>query len=73
MCVCLIEVRYRNKTESDQHIPIADEEAFAKRMADLKKNDMVERLTVFRPAVTHKRSVQWDVTDHVATYEMPQI
>lgn len=62
MCHAVMEVRYRNKTEPDQLLPMLDEEALDMRLESLKKNDLVERITIFYPGQMHTRSVAWDIT-----------
>lgn len=59
MCIAVLEVRYRNKTESDQLLPMADAEAMNNRIRQLKDLDTVERIRVFLPGETHKRVSEW--------------
>lgn len=64
MCYAVIEVRYRNKTEPDQLIALHDAETFSKRTDELMRLETVERVTVFRPAQTHKRVSSWETVEH---------
>lgn len=64
MCVAVLEVRYRNKTEPDQLIAIADAEALSKRVSDLQSLETVERVRIFMPRQTNTRRITWEVTTH---------
>ena len=62
MCHAILEVRYRNKIEPDQLLPMTDAESMAKRMADLEGPDTVERIRVFTPSKTRQRETRWTET-----------
>lgn len=64
MCHAVIEVRYRNKTEPDQLIAIADADALSKRVSDLQALETVERVRIFMPRQTNQRVSTWEVTTH---------
>lgn len=64
MCVAVLEVRYRNKTEPDQLIAITDAEALSKRVSDLQTLETVERVRIFMPRQTNQRVITWEVTTH---------
>lgn len=64
MCYCILEVRYRNKTEPDGLITISDSDALSKRLSDLLSLETVERVRIFAPVRTHERVSTWEVTTH---------
>jgi hypothetical protein len=73
MCFCVVEVRYRNKTEPDQLIPLADEDSANARIEQLKGLETVDRIRVFVPGTTHQRVSSWDMSSEPKKYEFSPV
>lgn len=59
MCHAILEVRYKAATSQIETLKIPDAEALDARLSALQNNDLVERITVFKPERVLRRQTTW--------------
>lgn len=63
MCVAIVRVRYKNKSEPTQYMEFDEEEAMKNRVDDLKKNELVESLALFSRKWKQNRVSTWEICE----------
>jgi len=59
MCHAIVEIKYRAATQPDETIKMADAAMLENRVEQLKKNELIDRITVFTPTTVLTRVSSW--------------
>lgn len=63
MCIAILRVRYKNKSDGTQYIEFDDEDAMKSRVEDLKKNELVDSLALFSRKWKQNRISTWEICE----------
>lgn len=59
MCHAILEVRYKAASSQVETVKIVDAEALESRLSALQNNDLIERITIFKPERVLHRQTTW--------------
>lgn len=59
MCHAILEIRYKAASSQVETIKVMDAEALESRLSALQSNDLVERITIFKPERVLRRQTTW--------------
>jgi hypothetical protein len=59
MCHAILEIRYKAASSQVETIKVMDAEALESRLSALQNNDLVERITIFKPERVLRRQTTW--------------
>ncbi len=59
MCHAILEIRYKAASSQIETVKIMDAEALDSRLSALQSNDLVERITIFKPERVLRRQTTW--------------